>query len=279
MVWRYIRICSVETKHRANVLGDLLELDREIHLQKCSRFQVLQLEEDMFVAPLKIRDEGRNTNMRIDIGKPCNLVKGNLFTRHSTEMTNVTQGEVEKGLEDANSPDVNEKSDRLAGVQVSVLDKEDYKRIHNSLSIKRPSSHSQNLPTSFIHLTNLPILRFNKSCQQIMHLPSTILLSAFLAAATGLASPVAQAADDVQQAAAHHGEATYYNQEGGIGSCGQRHQDSDKIVALPAHLQTGQPPKYCGRKIKIKNTSGPGKGKTVTAKVADTCPGCQGDHI
>ncbi|KAI4161964.1 MAG: hypothetical protein LQ342_004412 [Letrouitia transgressa] len=130
-------------------------------------------------------------------------------------------------------------------------------------------------------------LLFNKSCQQIMHLPSTILLSAFLAAVTGLASPVAQAAptptavaaDDVQLAAAHHGEATYYNQEGGIGSCGQRHQDSDKIVALPARLQPGQPPKNCGRRIRISNTSGPGKGKKVTATVADTCPGCQGDHI
>ncbi|KAL9613559.1 MAG: hypothetical protein Q9167_001892 [Letrouitia subvulpina] len=112
-----------------------------------------------------------------------------------------------------------------------------------------------------------------------MHLPSTILLSVLLAAAAGLASPVVQAADIVQRAAAHHGEATFYNQNGGTGSCGQKHKDSDKIVALPAHLQTGQPPKNCGRNIQITNTSGPGKGKKVTAKVADTCPGCQGDHI
>lgn len=188
---------------------------------------------------------------------------------------------------DAHRPIENGKNDRLAEAQLSVLDRKHYKRSHDFLSIKRPSPLSQSFPTSSIYLTNFPILLFNKSCQQIMHLPSTLLLSAFLAAVTGFASPVTQAAstptavaeDDVQRAAAHHGEATYYNQEGGIGSCGQRHQDSDRIVALPAHLQGGQPPKYCGRQIKIRSTSGPGKGKTVTAKVADTCPGCQGDHI
>jgi len=40
---------------------------------------------------------------------------------------------------------------------------------------------------------------------------------------------------------------------------------------------------YCGKYIKVTNTGGgqgnTGKGKTVTVKVQDTCPGCDKDHL
>ena len=70
------------------------------------------------------------------------------------------------------------------------------------------------------------------------------------------------------------GFATFFNQEGGIGACGQAHQDSDFIVALAlARYGTGSNnAPDCGRKLTITNTA---NGKTVQATVADACPGCR----
>ncbi|KAL8293488.1 hypothetical protein RQP46_000189 [Phenoliferia psychrophenolica] len=70
------------------------------------------------------------------------------------------------------------------------------------------------------------------------------------------------------------GFATYYNQEGGYGACGKIHSDDDFIVAIQlARYGTGSNnAPDCGRKVSITN---PANGKSVTATVADACPGCK----
>ncbi|KAL8684908.1 MAG: hypothetical protein Q9218_008077, partial [Villophora microphyllina] len=107
----------------------------------------------------------------------------------------------------------------------------------------------------------------------------TLLISAILAANQALASPAA-----LEQRATHNGIATFYEQGGSAGSCGQTHSDASKIIALSNHWQKNQSPgPKCGRKIQITNTGGGqgnhGVGNVVVATVADTCPGCDRDHL
>ncbi|KAH7370180.1 RlpA-like double-psi beta-barrel-protein domain-containing protein-containing protein [Rhexocercosporidium sp. MPI-PUGE-AT-0058] len=64
------------------------------------------------------------------------------------------------------------------------------------------------------------------------------------------------------------GEATYYTQQGVAGSCGVYHSDNDYIVALgPAWGHNT----HCGARVTIRQRN---NGRSVTAIVADTCPGC-----
>ncbi|GAA6058515.1 hypothetical protein JCM10212_006954 [Sporobolomyces blumeae] len=67
----------------------------------------------------------------------------------------------------------------------------------------------------------------------------------------------------------YSGQATFYTQGGVAGSCGQVNGDYSMIVAMNAPMVDGG--SHCGQWVNIKNTA---NGKTVTAKVADTCPGC-----
>lgn len=60
---------------------------------------------------------------------------------------------------------------------------------------------------------------------------------------------------------------TYYDFGSAEGSCGGNHSNGDLVVAL-ANPQ-------CGRKIKIHALNG----KSCTATVVDTCPGCGGNQI
>ncbi|KAL8758365.1 MAG: hypothetical protein Q9199_001540 [Rusavskia elegans] len=120
---------------------------------------------------------------------------------------------------------------------------------------------------------------------------NAIVVSAILAAATTLASPFAQPLAEpasvnnvLHKRVDHYGIATFYEQNGAAGSCGQVHAESDRIVALsPSWQGSGYPPTYCGRKIEITNNGGGqnnnGQGKVVVATVADTCPGCDSNHL
>ncbi|CAE6532464.1 unnamed protein product [Rhizoctonia solani] len=63
------------------------------------------------------------------------------------------------------------------------------------------------------------------------------------------------------------GQATWYKP--GLGNCGGYNKATDMIVALPMSVYSGG--KYCGKRIKITNTS---NGKTCYATVVDSCPGC-----
>ncbi|KWU46453.1 barwin-like endoglucanase, partial [Rhodotorula sp. JG-1b] len=53
------------------------------------------------------------------------------------------------------------------------------------------------------------------------------------------------------------------------GSCGNVNSDSSYIVALSYSQVDGGA--HCGRTVSITNND---NGKTITATVADTCPGC-----
>lgn len=70
------------------------------------------------------------------------------------------------------------------------------------------------------------------------------------------------------------GRGTFYFQGGAFGACGQIHQDSDFIIALPESQYDGG--SHCGQSVTITDTS---SGNTQTAIVADLCPGCGGDSI
>jgi rare lipoprotein A (peptidoglycan hydrolase) len=73
----------------------------------------------------------------------------------------------------------------------------------------------------------------------------------------------------------HTGEATWYEQKGIHGNCGDVHQDSDMICALKTELYNGG--SHCGKKVHITN---PANGKSITVIVADSCPSCKNnDHI
>ncbi|GAA5896444.1 hypothetical protein JCM8208_001876 [Rhodotorula glutinis] len=82
-----------------------------------------------------------------------------------------------------------------------------------------------------------------------------------------------QAPKTTQQASSassgtYSGSATFYSQGGAAGSCGNYASDSDYVVAVnAAQMNSG----WCGRTVKITNKA---NGATITAKVADTCPGC-----
>ncbi|GAA5957442.1 hypothetical protein JCM3765_001140 [Sporobolomyces pararoseus] len=68
----------------------------------------------------------------------------------------------------------------------------------------------------------------------------------------------------------YSGQATFYSQGGAAGSCGNYNSDSAYIVALnQAMVSSGG--NRCGTQVQIKNTA---NGKTITATIADTCPGC-----
>lgn len=67
----------------------------------------------------------------------------------------------------------------------------------------------------------------------------------------------------------YSGQATFYSQGGAAGSCGNVNSDSAFIVAVNAAQVNGG--SHCGQTVQIKNTQ---NGRTITAKVADTCPGC-----
>ncbi|KAI5841132.1 RlpA-like double-psi beta-barrel-protein domain-containing protein-containing protein [Morchella snyderi] len=74
------------------------------------------------------------------------------------------------------------------------------------------------------------------------------------------------------------GKGTYYDQNDGFGSCGQRFQDSDFIVALgPAHRNVGQ--LNCGKRIWARALDGPGRGNRIEATVRDTCPICEREDV
>ncbi|KAL0945410.1 hypothetical protein HGRIS_000902 [Hohenbuehelia grisea] len=96
---------------------------------------------------------------------------------------------------------------------------------------------------------------------------TTLVLTAVIAARTAQAAAIeASNTTDV----ALSGDATWYNT--GLGACGGRNKDSDRIVALsPRQFKNRQ---NCRKHIKVHY-----RGKTVDATVVDLCPGCAGDSI
>ncbi|KAL0141047.1 RlpA-like double-psi beta-barrel-protein domain-containing protein-containing protein [Mucor lusitanicus] len=70
------------------------------------------------------------------------------------------------------------------------------------------------------------------------------------------------------------GTGTYYDVAAGVGSCGQTNSNDDMVVAVNhGQMKNGANPnknKYCNKKVKIVGKTG----KSVEARIVDTCPGC-----
>jgi hypothetical protein len=80
------------------------------------------------------------------------------------------------------------------------------------------------------------------------------------------------------------GRGTVYTQQGGTGSCGQKHTDGELFAALSYKLMGDKSPSpLCGHKIKVtnvgSNSGSKGKGTTLTVPVVDTCPGCDTNDV
>ncbi|QRV73988.1 hypothetical protein RhiJN_02002 [Ceratobasidium sp. AG-Ba] len=68
------------------------------------------------------------------------------------------------------------------------------------------------------------------------------------------------------------GVATWY--QPGLGNCGGYNSEKDMIVALPTKVYSKG--KYCNKKIRITNKK---NGKSCTATVVDSCPGCDSQAL
>lgn len=70
------------------------------------------------------------------------------------------------------------------------------------------------------------------------------------------------------------GTGTYYDVSAGTGSCGQLNSDDDMVVAVShTQMKNGANPNknpLCNKKVTIIGKTG----KSVTARIVDTCPGC-----
>ncbi|KAL8276280.1 hypothetical protein RQP46_011308 [Phenoliferia psychrophenolica] len=75
---------------------------------------------------------------------------------------------------------------------------------------------------------------------------------------------------NVARSGGFSGTASFFDQDGGTGACGTAHSDYDKIVAIASGLYDAE--SHCGKSVTITNTA---NGKSVTAVVADRCPGCE----
>jgi outer membrane biosynthesis protein TonB len=78
------------------------------------------------------------------------------------------------------------------------------------------------------------------------------------------------------------GTATFYGQkdgsQSGIGACGDKHADTDLIVAVAAGFYGDMSAKspYCGRQVRVWPAGDyAGQGQPVIATVADACPPCE----
>ncbi|GAA5990653.1 hypothetical protein JCM10908_003172 [Rhodotorula pacifica] len=102
---------------------------------------------------------------------------------------------------------------------------------------------------------------------------STSAAAAAASAATTTSSSSSSAstpaASGSSSSTTYSGQATFFYQDGNAGACGTTHADSDKIVAVQTEMYGSGG--FCGKTVVITNTD---NGKSVTATVADECPGC-----
>ncbi|KAJ9105615.1 hypothetical protein QFC20_004295 [Naganishia adeliensis] len=100
------------------------------------------------------------------------------------------------------------------------------------------------------------------------------------AAASSSAAPATTSADSSDGDWKTGGHATWYQQNGNAGACGEYNSDDAPIIAINGVSSSSywadysQKSPYCGRWVDIVNTD---NGKTVSAKIADVCPTCPGN--
>jgi len=66
------------------------------------------------------------------------------------------------------------------------------------------------------------------------------------------------------------GYATYYYEKNHTGACGQRHSDSELVVAMDSRIFHKN---LCGKEIEVS-----ANGKSVTVKIVDDCAGCLNEN-
>ncbi|KAF2839015.1 hypothetical protein M501DRAFT_1031176 [Patellaria atrata CBS 101060] len=107
---------------------------------------------------------------------------------------------------------------------------------------------------------------------------------AFMPFTTVLAAPLEATKTNVSNAThvevarqAHtQGTATFFFQNGGIGSCGEQHSDNEFLVAMASSFNN----EFCGRGIIVTNINGgQGNGNQVSARIVDTCPSCASNDL
>ncbi|KAK4700653.1 hypothetical protein P7C70_g5590, partial [Phenoliferia sp. Uapishka_3] len=84
---------------------------------------------------------------------------------------------------------------------------------------------------------------------------------------TYAAATTQQKQSSSSSSSSYSGTATYFYQGGAAGACGNVNSDSAYIVAIDVAMWNGGA--YCGKQVSIT-----GNGNTITATVADQCPGC-----
>lgn len=67
-------------------------------------------------------------------------------------------------------------------------------------------------------------------------------------------------------------QATWYNTLGAYAACGTQHWDTESVVALKSSTFNTYKSEICGKKITLEYN-----GKTTTATLVDSCPGCNGE--
>ncbi|MBW0522733.1 hypothetical protein O181_062448 [Austropuccinia psidii MF-1] len=67
----------------------------------------------------------------------------------------------------------------------------------------------------------------------------------------------------------YQGKATFFSQGGVAGACGNKHKDSDYVVAIQSNMYSQG--ELCGKNISITR---PSTGRTIFCLAADECPGC-----
>ncbi|GAA5952019.1 hypothetical protein JCM8115_005306 [Rhodotorula mucilaginosa] len=99
--------------------------------------------------------------------------------------------------------------------------------------------------------------------------PTTTTTTSQWTAPTTTQAAETKAAVSNANSGSYSGRATFYTQGGVAGSCGSVAIDGDYVVALSYSQVDGGA--HCGRTVSITNTD---NGRSITARVADTCPGC-----
>lgn len=93
---------------------------------------------------------------------------------------------------------------------------------------------------------------------------------AYTPPSTKAAEPAYTPQAQPQSSGQYSGQATYFYQGGNPGNCGSVNSDGTYLVALSLGSQYAGG-SHCGQSVRITNTA---NGRTITAFVADSCPGC-----
>ncbi|GAA6000864.1 hypothetical protein JCM10207_004696 [Rhodosporidiobolus poonsookiae] len=145
-----------------------------------------------------------------------------------------------------------------------------------SSSAKFPSAGTT-LPAAVTTTASAEATTSSSSSATIMTSTSTAKSSSVQATTSSSSAPAASSSGSSSSSGVFTGLGTVYDQYGVAGACGKTYSDDDLVIALSAarYAASGSSNSNtdCGRSVEITNTD---TWETVTAVVADLCPGCDG---